>query len=503
MIMSGLTITALPREIMHKRAFTRAMPSPAAIAQPRTGVEGAEDITLTRGRPQCRLLGQEDYLREYDPSAHAIRSLVYYPNIITSKKGEALQAKIRSRIAIGFQRRIHSKRLTALIGNNVSHRLISGSGRGGEDMLARLREGWEEHLIETDIFEAVRDDGIVGDCAIVHFLDGGQYGTRVFSFRRGDILFPHVNPLTGAMALFGRLYSVDEEGGKPVRYLDVWDKQYYMRWREDGSDEAGGWVVDVEPAAHGFTDCPVDYHRYGRPFWDNSQELIEAYELAISQFAENNAAYALRILYAFGSEMSVCASVDGTPMRIDSPDSDSKVGFLEPAEGADGAFAKQLDILEKNIMRSSFAVETPEIKSGADLSSLTVKMMFADTYLKALEDGQEYQRWLGGVTRHFLYGYGLERGALSEFSALRVRTEFEPYIFMSETETVNCLVQLVGSGIISRESASQMAYDSGYGTAAEWERVLNEAHAELVGAGKVAATEQDINLVANARGERG
>ena len=115
--------------------------------------------------------------------------------------------------------------------------------------------------------------------------------------------------------------------------------------------------------------------------------------------------------------MDVKASLDGTPQRIDSPDPNAKVGFLEPAD-ASASFAAQLEIMEKNIMRSSFAVETPEIKSGADMSSLTVKMLFADTYLKALEDAQDYQIFLTRTVRLFKYGYGIETGKVSDMESL-------------------------------------------------------------------------------------
>ena len=83
-------------------------------------------------------------------------------------------------------------------------------------------------------------------------------------------------------------------------------------------------------------------------------------------------------VYPVAEGMEVMTNTDGTPSRIDSVDPNAKVGFLEPAQGADGAFTAQLSIMEKNIMRGSFAVETPEIKSGADMSSRTVKMLFAD-----------------------------------------------------------------------------------------------------------------------------
>ena len=205
--------------------------------------------------------------------------------------------------------------------------------------------------------------------------------------------------------------------------------------------------------------------------------------------------YALRILYTIGDNMEVISNLDGTPQRIDSSDPNAKIGYLEPAE-ASASFERQLNIMEKNIMRSSFAVETPEIKSGSDMSSLTVKMLFADSYLKALEDSIKYQLFLDRATSLFKYGYGVEVKHRSDYNKFKVKAELLPFVFMSESEIIAAIVQLVGSGVLSKQTATELAYNSGYGTADEWNRLINEAHAEFVGR---AAAAQDTNLINSLR----
>lgn len=490
--------TMTPDAIMKKQAFKRMKPRDTmGNADSKMPTGNASSIDRTFSDPLVYdIYSQADFMREYDVNSHKINSIKYYPDILFGESKNKITQKIRSRVAIGFQQRIHTKRLTALIGNNVSMRLIrSGESIGKQqDMLAVFREGWEEKDMEVSMNEALSADGKTGDCAVCFYLSNSRLGWKTFSFENGDILYPHYDPLSGELALFGRLYSMEDDSGESTNYLDVYDENYYMRYRQG---EGTQWEVDVEPTLHGFTECPVAYHRYGNPFWAPSQDLIDGYELALSQFCENNAAYALRILYAMGQSMDVKASIDGTPMRIDSPDPNAKVGFLEPAD-ASGSFGEQLKILESNIMRSSFAVETPEIKSGADMSSLTVKMLFADTYLKALEDSQNYQKFLARTVRLFKYGYGIETGKVSDMTKFKVKAEFAPFIFMSETETVNSIVQLVGSGVLSRKTASEIAYESGYGTADEWDRLINEAHEEYMAS---QSQKQDLNVISNARQE--
>lgn len=490
--------TMTPEAIMRKQAFKRLRPR-------NTMTEARMELPVGRENTQYLPIGdplmydiytQADFMREYEVNAHKINSLKYYPDILFGASKTKITQKIRSRVSIGFQQRIHTKRLTALIGNNVSMRLIK-SGGGKTDTLARFRDGWEEKDMEVAVHEAISADGKTGDCAICFYLSDKKTGWRTFSYENGDTLYPHYDPMTGELAIFGRLYSALADDGTYAEYLDVWDTTDYMRYKKDHESER--WTIDLIPQKHNFLECPVAYHRYGNPFWTPSQDLIDAYELSLSQFCENNAAYALRILYTMGQTMEVKASIDGTPQRIDSPDPNAKVGFLEPAD-ASNSFSQQLSIMERNIMRSSFAVETPEIKSGSDMSSLTVKMLFADTYLKALEDSQNYQKFLSRITRLFKYGYGVETENLTEMSQFKVKAELAPFIFMSETEMVNSIVQLVGSGAMSRKTASEIAYESGYGTADEWSRIINEAHDEYA-ATQTSAQAQSLDVVENARKE--
>lgn len=446
------------------------------------------------------LLTQSDFLREYDVNSHLINSMKYYPNPFSKDSDGKLYQKIKSRVAVGFQSRIHTKRLTALIGNNVSHRLIRSfkESEAAQDWLADFREGWEEKNVEVAIHDAISTDGKTGDCAICFFLSKNKVGWRTFSFEKGDILYPHYDRITGELTLFAREYTEGETESEQTTFLDVWDETSYIRYKKSVKSDKKEWEIDEKKTRHNFQMCPVAYHRYGEPFWAPSQSLIESYELALSQFAENNAAYALRILYTIGEEMEVISSLDGTPQRIDSSDPNAKIGFLEPADAAT-SFETQLNKLEQNIMRSSFAVETPEIKSGSDMSSLTVKMLFADSYLKALDDAMRYQLFLDRATALFKYGYGVEVKHRSDYNKFRIKAELLPFVFMSESETVAALVQLVGSGVLSKQTASEIAYNSGYGTADEWNRILTEAHNEMVAEARANASAKQPNVVRQAR----
>lgn len=467
-----------PEQILRKTPFS--VPIPGSVQAPNPNVTANSVVSIPIDTVAREIKTQADFIREYNITSHNINYIKYYPNPIEfNKKSGKYQAKVRTRIAIGFQERIKTKRITALLGNNVGMKLVTGTPTKKQtENLAFFRGGWEDKNIEVAIQKAIESDYITADTAVCFYMKNGKVGWRTFSYLDGDVLYPHYDPFTGELALIGRLYSAEDWDGNRKMRLDVWDTRNIVHYIQAEDNEK--WVVDGDVKPHGFPGCPVAYHRNVGPVWAASQPLIESYELGISQFSENNAAYALRILYTLGGDFDVMTTTDGTPTRIDSSDPNAQVGFLEPAAGADGAFAKELDIKEKNIMRGSFAVETPEIKSGADMSSRTVKMLFADSYLKALEESLEYQLFLDRICTLFKHGYFLENNRQNEADGFRVKTYLDPFVFMSEADVINAIQQLVAAGCLSRRTATEIAYNSGYGTADEWDRIIQEAHDELV-----------------------
>ena len=484
-----------PQQIMRKLPFS--VPIPKDGLPTARLVTGVTTVSVDDVRRELR--SQSDFIREFYPTSHVINNIKYYPNTVyINRESGAYQAKVRSRIAVGFQQYIHLQRKEALLGNNVGMKLISGGKQQAAiDRLAFFREGWEDKDMEVAINNAIDADGKLADTALWVYLDGGKVRWRVFSYEKGDRLFPHYDTLTGELALFGRMYKQADWDGHVREYLDVVDKTHFVTYRMKDNQE--GWEMEGEPVAHGFPECPVAYHRSDNgPWWSASQSLIEGWEIALSQFSENNSAYALRILYTLGADMEVMSNVDGTPNRIDSSDPNAKVGFLEPAEGADGAFVKQLELMKKEILRGSFVVETPEIKSGTDISSRTVKMLFADSYMKALSDSMEYQGFLNTVARLFKYGYFIEKNKGSEVDLLKVKCYLEPFIFMSENDIISGIQQLIAAGAMSVKTATELAYNIGYSSPDEVARIAQEAHDQLVAESSVKSTQAQVNNPVNA-----
>lgn len=512
--MEAINNSMTPKQIMIKEAFTRLVPSPnmTEIGEARTTSAGV-DPAYVYEVPAKQVMTQADFMREYDINSHKINSLKYYPNALMKDNKGKVVAKIKSRIAVAWQKRILVKRLATLTGNNINIRLSSSKrSKADQQLLNDFREGWEDENIENLFYQAFKSDGITGDVAACFYLSNGKMGWRIFSYDNGDVLYPHYDPMTGELAVFGRRYAIKDEKEKDaVEYLDVYDKTYYTRYKNVRKGVKGavnalkdaigldGWEVDQAPTPHGFQTIPIAYDRYGEPFWANSQECADLYELTVSQLAENNQAYALRILYALGGEVDLVSNLDGTPSMINSPDPNTKIGFLEPAESSK-SFELQLNILKDAIMKNSFASETPELKSGSDLSSLTVRMLLMDSYQQAVLDAQHFQPFIDKVVELFKYAYGIQVGRSSDFEMLKVKAELFPYVFMSETEQVSNILQLRSAGALSKQTASEMAYELGYGINSEYERIVAEEREELVGNKTITPGTQN-NVVNEARNQ--
>lgn len=505
-----------PGDILKKESFRRALPLP--YDSERKGSSGDYLVNANIASIKYSYPTQDDFLREFDPHGHAINSVKYYPNLLFRDDANPARykMKVRSRVSVAWQKRIHTKRLVALTGFDPDISIARNkTGKEAQDILSKFKEGWCIKDMDCGVHKAISSDLKVGDVAFVGYKEKGTFGYRIFAYDKGDTLFPHYDPLTGEVVVFGRSFvtSVIDENGLMTTetYLDVWDDTNYIQYKRNDTAAIEGedvWSVSVQPKPHNFPFCPVSYHRYGGPCWSDSQSLIEQHELSMSQLAENNAQYALRILYALGAEFEMEGSLDGTPSQINSTDPNAKVGFLEPADASE-SFKLQIDKLEKDIMRCSFAVETPEITAGSNIKALAAKMMMADSYEKALDDSKEYQDFLDRITEIFIEGYGTESQLRSQFLDLQVKVKLQPWVFLAESEVVSTVVQLVAAGVLSKQSATEYIYEAlGLGTVDEAERLFQEEREALLGEQQKteaevleAQTNNPVNLARRLRAE--
>ena len=424
-----------------------------------------------------------DFAREQMATAHRIMSSVFYPDITgyDEEKKRWFTRKV-ARVTTNLPEVFASQRTSMLTGDHVDLKLASGGdSQESQELLAEFMEGWDYKDMEKAFYDLVSLSFKYVDCAILFFLDNGKVGWRSMAYPKGDIIYPHYNAY-GRVCLFGRKYK-GWNGEEEVEYLDVYDDRDYMRYRYASQEERSNnpetvWVVDASPVPHGFRRCPVAYHCGTDTVAGPAMSILDSFDLAMSQLCENNKQYALRIFYALGSNVDIQASLDGRPMTVTSTDVNTKVGFLEPAE-ASGSFDVQMRQLIKSAYQAAHCTEPVEIKSGADISSLTVQMMSKDSYHQALLDAKDFQPALNDMIEFFKYGYAVEMGKSSKYENLLIKGTVNPYIMRSEVEEVNNISILKGSGALPVKAAANEAAKLGYGTARNYEDILQEEHDRL------------------------
>lgn len=474
------------RELLTKKPFTRILPN--GHYDHGYIFNDVSEMPITSDKLHRKIVTQEDFMRELDPAGHLINDKELFPDIWQKNEedGKWYVQEI-PRYAFSYQQIILVKQLTHLCGNDIQFEL--SDKKVTEDSMQvfnMFRNGWANKNMEVAWYKLAKSVKATGDGAFVGFLDKGKFGWKVLSFLDGDKLFPHYDMRTGRLNVFARTYcNYSENGSITKRYIDVWDDKYYYRFVADGDPTSifekakqlisklfavNGYKLEyAEP--HGFETIPVAYMRDDNgPCWTFSEETIENYEIAFSNLAHSNHDFGLPIMYVKGEGSEEVTTNDMSyASKIMILPSDGEIGFLN-RQDASNAYKAELDKLEENIYKQSFAVKTPELKSG-DTPGVSLKIMYSDAYEKAMVDSHEYDGCVDAMIAIYQWGYGIECENRLAFINTNIRHYIEPYIHLNMTELTTNLNTAVIGGFLSKQTASEKLP---YGTPQEWERIQAE-----------------------------
>lgn len=472
------------RDLLSKTPWARVLPGP----------EGSELRT--------DILTQDDFIRQYYPSAHRIHDEGYYPDILRAVEEPAYDADGNEtgttrriykervpRFAFAFQQVITAKQLVHLCGNDIQFDLNTDTAdKTLEETARQFRDGWQEKGMEHVFYEFAKSVKTTGDGAVVGFLEDGRFGAVVLSARNGDRLYPHYGR-NGQLSLFARRYREYDPEGNAVDRIEVWDDRFLWYLRSaNASDPVApvhvfgtglyqcrleGFVLEAK-RAHGFDRVPVVYMRDDDgPCWAPAQNSIDEYELAFSQMAQNNKAFGEPIMYLQGENVEALHDIDGS-IKILTMGPEDKAGYLE-SQSASESFLKELDDLHDRIYEQCFVVKPPELKSG-DLPAAALRILYSPAVEFAMNDAQKYYPPLRRLVFLFAYGFGVESEGTLDFINLPLVTWIKPYIHLVESSVVSDLATAVQNRFLSRQTATERI--SFYSQENEWERITAEEKAE-------------------------
>lgn len=478
------------RGILTKKPFRRILPGGGVPAI--GSFHSPLEQTVAFDKLEYQIETQEDYIRQLDPNSHAINDPDIYKTFMQKDDDGLYYEMDFPRYAFPFQQEILDDRLARLSGNDTQFDLAErDDSETAWDAYDNIKAGWSDKGMERAKHFLFKSVLATGDGAFVGYLDNGKFFWRVLSYLDGDVLYPHYDIKTGRLNVFARAYTNFDNSGIVRKYVDVWTDTYYYRFVDYSEDDKGkdkGSEVNIEGfnvdgyeldyyEKHGFDEIPVAYKRndFG-PCWSPVQETIEHYEAAFSRLAQSNHDFGLPIMYLQGDGKQIheiAASDMSYASKILVIPSDGKAGFLE-RQDASGAYKAELDELRKKIYEGAMVVKAPELKSG-DTPAAAIKLLYSDSYNKALLETQEYDECLIKMINVFKWGYGIERNMRLAFINTRIVAYISPYIPINDAEMIQNLSMAVQNGFLSKQTASEKCY---YATPNEWNRILQEKHDE-------------------------
>ena len=482
-------------EYLLKKPFTRI--SPLANSLGGYAFSGGEKIAMPNPAAQYYIVSQDDFLREYDINGHKIWDENFYANRLKSDDNGRTYIHYVERMATNWQEIIVNKQCLHLCTNPIEFTVVNSDVTDANELaLETFSQGWEKKNMHVAWTQVVKEAKICGDAAVCFYMDEGQIGWKIMTYRNSETLYPQYDRKTGKLSEFARRYKQYDDTGENLlaEYVDIWDKTYYRQYKRTNSFwtktkrlfGADGWEL-IGSGSHGFPFIPVCYKReeFGA-CWSNVQSAIDEYELSTSSLLENNKMTAFRTLFIKGDMIDPQFDKGGNVNMIVG-DKDAEAKWLEKADVADG-FKMALENLERNIINGSFIVIPPEVK-GSDVSGTTIKLLYSPAIEKATMDAFDWNLFMDDMVRCFKYGYGIEISKSMEFNVLDIVGKIVPFVQQSTLELVTMLGTSVQAGTLSRKTAARK---NPLGVNYEYQRVEAEKKEGLFdkGGGGVNAAQQ-------------
>lgn len=361
---------------------------------------------------------QEDFMRENDPSAHDINSrFMSMRPVYDVKENEVIgeDGKVTKEtewhivefepvetVRFGLQKRINTSKAAFMAGNGF---WICHEDKDHE--LGEKLNSWKDSAgLNLAWQELVQSCYLTGDGAIYQYVYNGQLRYQVFSYLKGDVLFPDVdenrNPIIYRLyTLRGKravdIYSTTRvqtwiEGDKDSEKGQTWIARFggwfakNLNWKSTEVSEDGWRCVANNPVQTPDGVNPCTYWRVSDIPSGIAQEEICRLEKAASMVADEVRSTSQAILFLKATNF------DDLPQK----DSTGKIlgvkGTIDELKASDAKYVARpnlsdiatidLSTKEKSIKQSTMSVDiTTEIFRSTDPSSSAIKLLFTDTII--------------------------------------------------------------------------------------------------------------------------
>jgi len=479
------------------------------------------DPNINRDNGDYCLLTQEDFCRENEPTAHDINSkyMSMRPiygvrdkrdadgNVMKDEKGNPISEwyvtefdKLET-VRYGLQKRINLSKAAYMAGNGfwITH-------EDKKHDMGEILNSWKDSAgLDTAWQELVKSCYLTGDGAIYLYTLNGSLQYEVFSYLKGDVLFPDYDE--NRNPILYRLYTLRGRMAVDIYacgYIETWvqgDKEEDSEaslswWRRFSGWFAKGldWKSTVKSKdgwrrlSHRKTQIPNTLNQC--VYWRIDDipsgicELeISALERAASFVADGVKSTSQAILFLKAANIESLPQDDSTGKKIgvkgtvdELAVSDAK--FLVPPDLSNIAttdIANKLD----SILKSSLSVNiTPEIfHSGAD-SSAAMKLLFTDALIWCKNEFTQLYpqlKYFVEVFKWLVSKLEIENGG-AEIATMRTSCGVDFWIPQNDSEVLKREIDMVSARIKSRKAAMS---DAGNSHIEDYEQIRTEWKDEL------------------------
>lgn len=462
------------------------------------------------------LLTQEDFCRENDPLAHDINSkymslrpiyevrkkLDAEGNAVLDEEGKPINEwhivdfEPVETVRFGLQKRINTSKAAFMAGNGfwVCH-------EDKDHELGEKLNSWKDSAgLDTAWQELVKSCYLTGDGAIYQYVHNGQLRYEVFSYLKGDILFPDYdenrNPvLTRLYTLRGRravdIFTTERvqtwiEGDKESDKDASWFMRFSgwfakgLKWDSAKTSEDGWRCLADNPTQTPVGINPCTYFRVPDIPSGIANQEIGTLEKACSFVADGVRANSQAPLFVKATDIDNLPRTDSTGKII------GVKGAVEELKAADAKFLTPpnlsdiatIDIANKqrSIRESTMSVDiTPEIFRAADPSSAAIKLLFTDTIIWCKNEFVHLYPSLVSLIDVFKALVAKIEGN-GKIATMRTSCGCDFWIPQNDSEVLKRELDMVAYRLKSRKSAMS---DAGNSHVEDYEQIIKEWKEEL------------------------
>lgn len=457
-----------PALLLRKKPFFRGS-STYAISDMVSGDKNVNEMVGAR-LPNIKMtpVSQEQFLKELDPDCHKVLFDDNVPSICTKlEDGTYVEIKF-NKMALPYQKNLKDKQVLHLCGNPMQFTLLNQSpSKGDSTNFSTIKQYWLERNQDGMRTKMVDAQKSMGDAGLLYYFDNkGQIKSRLLCYRDGYVLLP-INDKNGDRIL-ECVYYADETGAE---HLDCYDDTYFYQFVSGEFINDGvksyGWTQIEMAKPHGFDEIPLITHK-GAVAWNDVQTVIEVYEIIYNIFMVIQKRHGWGILYISGKFKENAKKIAGSVILQDtSLDGKGKAEFKTPPNPQ--GMIETLDMLEQSIMKGSGTtfILPKDIKTGGDISGVTVQLVQASDIETALAGCIEWKNVASKMCRLFKYGLakelvsnGINKKAVTEFQKLTISADFKVWKPRSDIEYNNMLIALKNGGLISSKTGIEKNTES-------------------------------------------